>query len=456
MTGALRPVRARTREVVAGADGPGLAADGGGSRWIWLAVLSVALVMRLAFVAVVPRVIAWSDGREYDELARRLVDHGTYGLRALRAPGYPTLMAAAYLVFGKSLLALRLVEAALGTVTVGLVGVIGTRLFGRCAGLIAASLTALHPVLAFLPSTQYSENTVVLVIALALGAAFGAWRKGGWWRWATAGALLGVATLVRPNAILMWPGLALGFMVVLVRERRGWFLPLLVASLALVLAITPWEVRNHRVFGRWFFITTGGGRSLWLGNNPWTDCVTSVYAQPDSATQAEIGRLPDEFALDAYYHRKAVEFIRDHPARAARLYGIKLGNLFALYPEPYTRSFMSAWARWAQGLASVVVYAGVLLAFRRWRDEPALWPLTASIVAYSLVNALYYSVLRYRMVFEPCLLLMAGLGWAGAWAHRGAGRAKVRRSDGAGPVAPARAESSRWTAGDRGRARGGS
>ena len=84
MTGALRPVRARTREVVAGADGPGLAADGGGSRWIWLAVLSVALVMRLAFVAVVPRVIAWSDGREYDELARRLVDHGTYGPRAIR------------------------------------------------------------------------------------------------------------------------------------------------------------------------------------------------------------------------------------------------------------------------------------------------------------------------------------------------------------------------------------
>ena len=76
-----------------------------------------------------------------------------------------------------------------------------------------------------------------------------------------------------------------------------------------------------------------------------------------------------------------------------------------------------AWVRWTQGLASVAIYVGALLAFRRWRAEPAVWPLTASIVTFSLVNALYYRVLRYRMVIEPCLLLMAGLGWASVWEH---------------------------------------
>ena len=405
------------REVVAGTAGVGLSAKCGGSRGTWLAVLAIALIARLVFVAVVPRVIVWADAREYDELARWLVDRGTYGPQALRAPGYPTLMAAVYLVFGKSLLALRLVEAVLGTVAVGLVGATGSRLFGRRAGLIAAALMALHPVLAFLPSTQYSENTAVLAIALVLGAAFEAWRKGGWWRWAAAGVFLGAATLVRPNVILLWPGLALGFMVALIRERRGWFLPLLATSLALVLTVMPWTVRNHQVHGRWYFVATGGGRSLWLGNNPWTRCVTWTYAQPDSATQAEIRQMPNEFALDRYYHRKGVEFIRDHPARAAWLYWVKLGNLFALYPEPYARNFMSVWVRWSQGLASVMVFAGALLAFRRWRAEPALWPLAASIVTFSLVNAVYYSVLRYRMVIEPCLLLMAGLGWASVWEH---------------------------------------
>jgi 4-amino-4-deoxy-L-arabinose transferase-like glycosyltransferase len=418
MTGPPGPRHATGREVVAGVAGPGPSADHASSRGTWIAVLAVALIARLVFVIVVPRVIVWADAREYDELARWLVDRGTYGPQALRAPGYPTLMAAVYLIFGKSLLALRLVEAVLGTVAVGIVGAIGSRLFGRRAGLIAAALMALHPVLAFLPSTQYSENTVVLAIALALGAAFEAWRKDSWWRWAAAGVFLGAATLVRPNAILVWPGLAFGFMVALLHQRRGWFLPLLVTSLALVLTILPWTLRNHQVHGRWFFVATGGGRSLWLGNNPWTECVTWASVQPDSATQADIRRMPDGFALDRYYQLKGVEFIREHPAQAARLYWVKLGNLFALYPEPYTRNFMSAWVRWAQGLASVTIYIGALLAFRRWRAEPALWPLTASIVTFSLVNALYYSVLRYRMVVEPCLLLMAGLGWASIWEQR--------------------------------------
>ena len=87
------------REVVAGTAGVGLSAKCGGSRGTWLAVLAIALIARLVFVAVVPRVIVWADAREYDELARWLVDRGTYGPQALRAPGYPTLMAADILVY---------------------------------------------------------------------------------------------------------------------------------------------------------------------------------------------------------------------------------------------------------------------------------------------------------------------------------------------------------------------
>jgi len=33
-------------------------------------------------------------------------------------------------------------------------------------------------------------------------------------------------------------------------------------------------------------------------------------------------------------------------------------------------------------------------------------------VSFALVNAVFFASMRYRMAFEPCLLLMAGLGWA--------------------------------------------
>ena len=385
---------------------------GAGPYGIWLAILAAALVARLAFVAFMPPVILWSDGREYDAVARLLVDHGTYGTQALRPPGYPTLIAAVYRVFGKNLLALRLVEAVLGTLSVALIGLIGTRLFGRRAGLIAAALAALHPVLAFLPATEFPENFAVLLIVLAIGAAFAGLWQGGGWRWAAlSGVLFGVATLTRANIITLLPGFALGAAFILARERRGWALPVAVCAAALALTLAPWIVRNHQVHGRWAFVSTGGGRQFWCGNNTQTTGSTLVVPEPDSTMQDVFRHVSSEYAMDAYYYSQGMEFVRAHPARAAQLYVMRFANLFALSPETVSRTFINRWSRWAQGISSVVIYLGALLALRRWKREPALWPMVGGIVTFALVNALFFMNLRYRMAFEPCLLLMAGLGW---------------------------------------------
>jgi 4-amino-4-deoxy-L-arabinose transferase-like glycosyltransferase len=418
MPNASEAVMSGTPEASGRAAGRVPAARDAGRVGIWLAILAAALIARIAFVALMPREILWSDGREYDAVARQLVDHGTYGMQGLRPPGYPTLMAAVYWMFGKNLLALRLVEAVLGTLSVGLIGLIGLRVFGRRAGLIAAALAALHPVLAFLPATEFPENFAVLLIVLALGAAFAALARGGWWRWAACGALFGLATLTRANIVTLLPGFALGAAAMLARERRGWGLPLVVTCAALALTLAPWIVRNHQVHGRWAFVSTGGGRQFWCGNSEQTTGSTLVVPQPDSAMQVAIAHVPSEHAMDAYYYSKGMEFIRAHPVRAAQLYALRLGNLFALYPEPVTRSFISQWSRWAQGLASVVIFTGVWIGLGQWKREPALWPMAGGIATFALVNALFFMNLRYRMAFEPCLLLMAGLGWAGLWERR--------------------------------------
>ncbi|HYN63679.1 MAG TPA: glycosyltransferase family 39 protein, partial [Candidatus Limnocylindrales bacterium] len=235
--------------------------SGWGRSWRpWSAVLATALLARLVIVALTPLVIEWPDGREYEAIARSLVEHGTYGGQSLRPPGYPTLMAAVFSAFGPSLLALRLVEALLGTAAVGIVGAVGSSVFGPTAGLVAAGLMALHPILAFLPATQYSENTLVLVLALAFAAVFTGWRRGGLWPWAAAGVLFGLAALIRPNTVVLLPGLGLGLLPALRRAGRGWIRPALVAAASLALTVAPWIVRSHRVHGEWFFVATGGGR----------------------------------------------------------------------------------------------------------------------------------------------------------------------------------------------------
>jgi hypothetical protein len=389
-------------------------------RTPWIVILIAALVPRLIFVLIAPNEWQFPDSREYEAVALSLYVQGTYGVFTLRPPGYPTLIAAVYSIFGPHLLALRLVEAALGVLTIGLIGLIGTRLFGRRAGLIAAAIAALHPVLAFLPTIQYSENTLMLFVVLGFGALFAAWRHGSMWRWALCGMVWGVALLIRPNSLFAAPGVALGLFLAFRRERRPLLRPALVCLAACALTVTPWIIRNHRVHGEWFFIATGGGRQFWTGNNPRAEADSRVAGFfPDSAMAAEMKRLPNEVEQERYYYRLAFAYVREHPRRAAVLYLRELRNLFALYPETRTRIYITGLSRWAQGLASSVMFTGVLIALTRRRSDPRLWVLALPVLSFALGSSFFFAIMRYRMTVEACLLWMAGMGWDVALARWG-------------------------------------
>ncbi len=381
--------------------------------WCWLAVLAVALLARLAVVAVSPPRIFMPDGVAYEAIGRSLHEGQGYGLQTQRPPGYPTMIAGVYALAGPDLTRLRVAEAVVGTATVGVIGAAGAGLFGGPAGLVAAALAALHPVLVLLPSTQYSENWLLFLLALAFAAAFAAWRRSGWWRWALTGALLGLGLLVRPSIVTLVPGFALGLIPALRRRGRPWLLPLLVAGLATALTVSPWIVRNHRVHGRWFFVSTGGGASFWLANNAAMTGATDQLVTYPPELMREMSGLTSAAARESLFYRRGMDFVREDPGRAARLYAIRLGNLFSFYPETATRSsFLNTGSRIGQGLVTGLIFLGALLALRRLRATAALWPMLGAIVTFSLASAAYFTVFRYRLPLEPLLLWMAGLGWA--------------------------------------------
>ena len=167
-------------------------------------VLTSALVLRvLAAFAVqwyaerhdAVRLCVFPDARYYWLLARtirrgvpyEIVEWGNIAHRALRTPGYPLFLAACQACFGEWPLAVRLVQAVLGTVSVWLVYRLTRRLtrsrwssrastaVSLNVPLVAAALTAFNPYYVAMSELILSEALFTPLLLLTSGA----WRCSG-------------------------------------------------------------------------------------------------------------------------------------------------------------------------------------------------------------------------------------------------------------------------------------
>ena len=96
--------------------------------------LTLGLGLRLFFILHFPFVAG--DTKFYVELARNWLDHGVYGLfiagqlipSDMRMPGYPAFLAAIYAVFGRTGMAVMVVQAVVDLATCVLVALMAARL----------------------------------------------------------------------------------------------------------------------------------------------------------------------------------------------------------------------------------------------------------------------------------------------------------------------------------------
>ncbi len=224
------------------------------------------------------RLCLFDDTRIYWELARKIRAGAPYEVVyyadiphfALRTPGYPLLIAACQALFGERPLAVRLVQAVLGTVGVYLVYRLTSQFLAPSEPaeprrwtipLIAAAIAALNPYYSFLSAILLSEAVFVpLMLAVLWGQAV-LWHEpgrpnqvAGWKEWLVAlgsGAAAGAAILVRPSWALFVPAMLAIRIIANLRNRsaliasiRGAFL----SRSGAVVVMGPWWVRNASIY----------------------------------------------------------------------------------------------------------------------------------------------------------------------------------------------------------------
>src|SRR5437868_2617614 len=170
--------------------------------WLLVAVLAVAAIVRLAWVALVPNA-QYSDSVWYEAAAANLAARNTYGPDGPSAwfpPGYPFFLAAIYKLAGHSELAGKLGNVGISVALTGFTYLLGRLVLGEAVGLVSAALVAVWPNLIFstgiLSSDLLAACGFVAVMWLGMRRADGPMQR----RIAAVvlGALIGWMVLVRP------------------------------------------------------------------------------------------------------------------------------------------------------------------------------------------------------------------------------------------------------------------
>ncbi len=348
---------------------------------------------------------------------------------------------------GEHTLAQRFTMAVLGVGVVVLIALIGRRVAGARAGLIAAGIAAVAPNLWMNDALIVSETLAALAVALAILLAYRLWDDPTWANAAWVGVAIGVAVLARAEL-----GLLLVFMVLplalFLRERTvGARLALaLVAAAATLLVVSPWLVFNLTRFDEPVLFSTNDGLTICGANSPgaYHGVGTGLWDPSVCERSDPVAEGEDAGVVSNRLRRQGLDYIADHLDRVPVVALTRVARVWSLYAPGYMAEYNEGegreqWASWL-GFASFwtmvpfAVGGGVVLRRRR----VPLTPLVAQFVVVTVTAVAIYGLVRFRVPAEVALVVLAAVGIDRLAERRGAHR--PRREAPAEPADPVAAQ----------------
>ncbi len=428
-----------------------LAARVDSSRFGPHAVLFVlALVLRVAWVLKVDRdAFVLNDAAIYNaqgvSINQGLGFRPIYGgVSAQWPPGYGVVLAGVYFVFGLHPVAGELTNAVFGAVTVVLLVVLVERLFDRRTAWLAGAWLAVMPgpimwTDVLVTETLFTLLFVLLFVLFAFGpraprtTAMSTRQLAGWL--IAVGVVIGVGANVRGEAVT-WGLLPVVYFWRAVPWRT---LVRRVAAIGVVavLVLTPWMIRNAVRMGALIPTGTNASHTLWAGHNP---AATGGQTYPPDEYFDQFTQTTPERELEsaAALRQDAIEYMVSHPLNELKLIPLKLiylnrgdSHAFAWVnavpegtPAPVPRVWVeriSVGADFAYYALLTATLAGAVLLGRRFWSAPAMRCLAASFAtALFLYGFMYYGNYRYRLPFEPLMIMVGAVLAVRVWRSRAA------------------------------------
>ncbi len=381
------------------------------------------------------------DAAYYLDWARAIAEGaGRFEGAFYLAPLYPYVLGYGFRLAGEALLAVYLLQHLAVLAAAVLLGRVAERLAGHVASAATAGLVLFYHPLLFFSSRLLGESLALGLLAAAVWAAAGGEDPAGRARALGSGALAGLASLARPNLLLVPACWVLGCLIEgwRAKDRAGLRRAGLLAA-ATAAVIAPVTLRNFAASGHFVPISANAGLTLYHGNGPGAQGVYTpaegfsgrVESQREEArvlASRATGRELDAVEADRWFAREALRARLADPSGTARLLVRKLllmlsdAELSLDYPPELDESL---W-RWTApvSFAWIVAFAVAGLVLAGWRGAGA-WTVWGAIGACALTPLVFYVSSRYRLPLAMLLCVPAGVGVARlreSWRARAAGR----------------------------------
>ncbi len=403
------------------------------------AVFGGALVVRLVYAAQASGCPLFQyptiDAGVYYLLARDFWQgHWLYPLGEpyWQPPFYSAVLGLWMKIGGDSVSAAKYAQFVLGSFNCSLVFALGSRLFGRRAGIIAGFVAALYaPIIYFdgellTPTLQICLNLCAILILLS------AVERASTGPLAAAGLVMGLSIITRPDVALFVACSAV-WVYASLRGRVGGGRAIVAGAVLLgcaALPVVPTAVRNRVVGKDSVLISYNGGVNFFIGNNPnseqtlalrpgseWDDLVSQPLRRDPGATPSE---------QSGYFYSKSFSYIRSQPINWLKLLVKKAltyvtaiegrRNHDMYFMRGYSSLFSAMLFRvgpFAFPLGAVLPLA-VLGAIRRPRGAGTALLLVYAAAMFA-ATTMFFVVARYRVTTAPVFIVFAAYGVSELW-----------------------------------------
>ena len=384
--------------------------------WRWrgaiVAVLTVAVVARLAFLwVVIPRMSnpGW-DNDAYLLKAAGAWD-GTWK-SVDREPTYVFLCALLQLLPGNDLAWARTSHIAMDAGIVGLILLVGSRLAGRWAALAGGLLYAVYPLalwrIAFVGSDTMATLALTALI-IALERLTPSQSSG---RWFAVGLGFGVMVLLK-QVYKFLPGVLLLYWLWRYRNSTKEILArFAVFAVAAAVVITPWTYRNYRVAGEFIPVAAGlSGLAMLVGNHVpsqgrwegetkelWVEAMETILAENPGMSPNETDKKMTAFAVQ-HVRENFTAWLPVLPKKALRFWFVSASETKLMLCIAVQLAYL--------GIAAIGAWRRPDLLHRLW--------LPGLVILYTWgLYTLSYSCIRFSLIAMPWLCLVGGWILAGS------------------------------------------